>query len=283
MTIKASVNYHVKSDESQAFIFDADGVVGNLISPELVATHVDVQDLRDKVGEVSFDADGIVFVHSPSKVTKFEKVTQFKRGTQFKKVTHFESDNDWQAQYDNEITALLKQTISAEEVIVFDHTLRVDDLDAERKPARNVHNDYSQKGADQRLIDLVGEERAAIFQDGHFGFVNVWRPVEHTITTSPLGFIRPSSMQSTDWMNIELIYPDRKGQILGVAANADHEWFYQSNMQPSDVIIFNIYDNKERPHLAHSALDIAGQADASVSCKSVPRKSIETRTLVRYA
>jgi len=78
-------------------------------------------------------------------------------------------------------------------------------------------------------------------------------------------------------MTIELIYPDRKGQILGVGANPKHEWFYQSNMTPNEVVIFNIYDNRGQPHLAHSALDIANQPD-----NSPPRKSIETRTLVRY-
>ncbi|MEO0443078.1 MAG: CmcJ/NvfI family oxidoreductase [Pseudomonadota bacterium] len=260
MTTKALVNYHVKSHQPQAFLFDVDGIVGNLISPELVETNVDVQDLRDKLCEVNFNDDGILFTHSPSEIRQFEP------------------HKNWQAQYDEETTALLKHSIAAEEVIVFDHTLRVDRLDAERKPARNVHNDYSPKGARQRLIDLVGNKGAAKFQAGHFGFVNVWRPVEHTITASPLGFIRPGSMQSEDWMTIELIYPDRKGQILGVANNPEHEWFYQSNMQPDEVIIFNIYDNKERPHLAHSALDIADQ-----SVSRLPRKSIETRTLVRYA
>jgi hypothetical protein len=84
-------------------------------------------------------------------------------------------------------------------------------------------------------------------------------------------------MQEDDWMNIELEYPDRKGQILGVAENKTHEWFYQSDMTPEEAIIFNIYDNHGRPHLAHSALDMEGD-----SIVTKPRKSIETRTLVRY-
>lgn len=259
MAVAAFVNYHIKSKLPQAFRFDVDGIAGKLISPELVATPITVQDTRDKAFSVNFDDDGIIFNASPSAITQFDS-------------------NHWQAQYDEEITILLKQSIHAQEVIVFDHTVRIDDPEAIRKPARNVHNDYSSRSAKQRLIDLVGHRRAEQFQEGHFGFVNVWRPIEYPITTSPLGFIRPSSMQANDWMTIELIYPDRRGQILGVAANSEHEWFYQSTMQPEELIIFNIYDNRGRPHLAHSALDIAGQSDA-VS----PRKSIETRTLVRYA
>lgn len=85
-------------------------------------------------------------------------------------------------------------------------------------------------------------------------------------------------MVADDWMDIGLIYPDRFGQILGVAANPAHKWFYQSQMTPDEVVLFNIYDNTGRPHLAHSALDMEGDEDVLV-----PRKSIESRTLVRYA
>lgn len=259
MPITASVNYHVQSHAPQAFQFDVDGIAGNLISPTLIATEVSVQDLRNSECAVNFTDDGILFVESPTEVVEFS------------------ADDRWKTAYNAEITALLKTQISAKEVIVFDHTVRIDTTDATRKPARNVHNDYSRQGADQRLVDLVGEQSAAEFQQGHFGFVNVWRPIEHTITSSPLGFIRPNSMSIQDWMNIELIYPDRKGQILGVSANASHEWFFLSEMTPKEAIVFNIFDNQKRPHLAHSALDVIGGATSTL-----PRQSIETRTLVRY-
>ncbi len=260
MNIKASVNYHIKSDQAQAFHFDVDGVAGNLISPELEATEIHVKDIRGKVQPFNFDDNGILFFDAASTITQFNH------------------DNDWESDYNQQITRLLIQHIGAREVIIFDHTVRIDNPDAERKPARNVHNDYSPEGASQRLIDLLGQQRAAEFEKGHFGFVNVWRPIEHPITSSPLGFIHPRSMRHEDWMTIELIYPDRKGHILGVAANPEHEWFYQSNMQPNECIVFNIYDNQGRPHLAHSALDITSQTNGSL-----PRKSIETRTLIRYA
>ena len=259
MRITASVNYHVKCDFPQAFLFEAEGIEGNLESPELNSVKVNVYDIRDSNHNVHFNEDGIVFVHAPSATTDFC------------------GGDGWTESYNREVEALLKKEIGAQEVLVFDHTVRVDDHNAVRKPARNVHNDYSTDGANQRLIDLVGANQAAEYQQGHFAFVNVWRPVEHIITTSPLGFVRPSSIQPDDWMLIELIYPHRKGQILGVAASDQHEWFYQSDMTPDEAIIFNIYDNQGRPHLAHSALDVI---DTPLS--TVPRKSIETRTLVSF-
>jgi len=260
MSVSASVNYHVHRDHPQAFEFDANGIVGNLVSPELVTTPIKVRDLRYETHAPRFNTDGIVFVNQTSRVRDF---------------TH---NNEWQATYESELQQLLKAQINAKDVIVFDHTVRIDDPNAARRPARNVHNDYNQAGAEQRLIDIVGEYRADEFHKAGYGFVNVWRPIEYTIQSSPLGFIRPDSMTPNDWMDIGLIYPDRFGQILGVAANPAHDWFFKSEMTPDEAIIFNIYDNSGRPHLAHSALDLPGDADVTV-----PRKSIESRTLVRYA
>ncbi|WP_298336576.1 CmcJ/NvfI family oxidoreductase [uncultured Erythrobacter sp.] len=260
MQIDASVNYHVKKSTPQAFEFDVDGIVGNLVSPELIETKIKVTDLRGCNAHPQFDRDGIEFLGHVSAVEDFE------------------SGESWKAIYDQELTDLLKARIGAKEVIVFDHTVRIDDPQASRRPARNVHNDYNEKGAEQRLIDLVGEDRAQEFKQAGYGFVNVWRPVQNVIQSSPLGFIRPQSTKAGDWMDIGLIYPDRFGQILGVAANENHEWFYHSNMKPDEIVVFNIYDNRSRPHLAHSALDLPSDKAAAT-----PRKSIESRTLVRYS
>ncbi|WP_298258272.1 CmcJ/NvfI family oxidoreductase [uncultured Litoreibacter sp.] len=179
--------------------------------------------------------------------------------------------------YTGELTALLNDQVSAKEVVVFDHTVRTDDPNAARKPARNVHSDYSVDGAEQRLIDILGEEKAAEWAKGHYAFINVWRPVGDTINSAPLGFIRPSSVDDEDWILLDLIYPDRKGQIMGLAENSHHEWVYMSKMTPDDVVYFNIYDNQGRPSVGHSALDMVEDPN----CHTI-RKSIESRTLVRY-
>ena len=72
MSIDASVNYHVKKPTPQAFEFDVDGIIGNLISPELVTTDVKVADLRDVNFEPNFQRDGIEFIEQVSHVKNFE-------------------------------------------------------------------------------------------------------------------------------------------------------------------------------------------------------------------
>ncbi len=259
MTRTATVNYHVHKPERQAFRLDAGGIVGNLISPELAPTDVTVFDERAVGVATTFADASVAFTTCPTEVTSF---------------THA---RDWQPTYDRELTALLRDEIDAQEVIIFDHTVRIDDPHADRKPARNVHSDYSVDGAKQRLIDILGADRAAEWSEGHYAFVNVWRPVDAPINSAPLGFVHPESVAEEDWILLDLIYPDRLGQILGLAANLDHEWIYMSKMTPDDVAYFNIFDNQGRPSIAHSALDMI--EDPTIQ---TIRKSIESRTLVRY-
>ncbi len=257
--MQASVNYHVSSPHEQAFHIDAGGEKGKLVSPVLVPTEIEVTDLRQAESGLDFHTDSVAFLNSPSRVTRFG------------------DGEDWQETYDQELRDLLRQQIGASEVIVFDHTVRIDDPHAGRKPARNVHSDYSPKGAHQRLEDLLGAEKAREWEAGHFGFVNVWRPVENPINSAPLGFVRPQSVSEEDWLTIKLIYPDRTGQIMGLIPNQAHEWVYLSKMTPDEVAFFNIFDNQGLPSTAHSGLDMI--EDSAIQA---PRMSIESRTLIRY-
>ncbi|MEM7719710.1 MAG: CmcJ/NvfI family oxidoreductase, partial [Pseudomonadota bacterium] len=250
---------HVHKPERQAFQLDADGIIGNLISPELAPTEVTVVDERAAGVATTFEDSSVGFATFPTHVTSFD------------------DDHDWHATYESELTKLLADKVDAKQVVVFDHTLRVDDPSSDRKPARNVHSDYSADGAKRRLIDILGEGRAADWSEGHYAFINVWRPVGAPINSAPLGFILPESVDDEDWLLLDLIYPDRKGQIMGLAANPDHEWIYMSRMAPNEVAYFNIFDNLGRPSIGHSALDMV--EDTTVQ---TIRKSIESRTLVRF-
>ncbi|MEM8731997.1 MAG: CmcJ/NvfI family oxidoreductase [Pseudomonadota bacterium] len=255
----ATVNYHVHKPERQAFELDAGGIVGNLISPELRPTQVNVADIRTAANRPRFAVDAVEFATLPSAVSDFS------------------DDADWTSAYDGELMDLLKTRRGATEVVIFDHTVRVDDPNATRKPARNVHSDYSKDGAEHRLVDLLGPDAARDWSRGHFAFINVWRPIAQAINSAPLGFVRPASVAPDDWVLLDLIYPDRKGQIMGLVGNPDHDWVYQSKMTPEDLVFFNIFDNRGLPSIAHSALDMV--EDPSVH---TIRKSIESRTLVRY-
>jgi len=261
MQAHAHVNYHIMSDKQQAYYIDANGEKGKIIAPVVVPTQISVKDVRSNDTEINFWRDSIMFVENHSQISDFS------------------IGNDWQTRYDQELSSLLMTQLNAKEVIVFDHTIRVDDSQSERKPARNVHSDYSERGANIRLEDIIGAEKAKQWQQGHFGFVNVWRPVQQVIKSAPLGFIRPQSMSTQGWLLLHLIYPDRVGEILGVIENTEHQWIYMADMTPQEVAIFNIYDNQQLKPIAHSALDLINESNID---KAQIRKSVESRTLVRY-
>lgn len=260
MSRTAIVNYHVHKPGRQAFELDAGGIIGHLMAPELAATKVTVFDERDVGAGTTFEDASVGFTHFPTKVRTFDE------------------GHDWQSAYNAELTELLQTEVDAQEVVIFDHTVRIDDPHADRKPARNVHSDYSVDGAQQRLIDILGPETAAEWSRHHYAFINVWRPIGAAINSAPLGFIHPESVADEDWILLDLIYPDRNGQIMGLAANPDHEWIYMSKMTPDEVAYFNIYDNQGRPSIGHSALEMVEDPNIQTV-----RKSIESRTLVRYA
>ena len=251
------VNYHRHSNRRQAYKIDASGIPGRLESPEQVPTAVALHDVRAHPRGVCFDEDGIAFVTAPTRVAP--------------------TGGDWQHRYEAELHALLARELGAGEVRVFDHTVRVDDPEALRRPARNVHTDYSAAGARARLDMLLGEEEAVLWDAGHYAFVNVWRPVSGTVQSAPLGFVRPRTVQPEDWVTLDLIYPDRVGQIMGLVSNPAHEWLYRSAMTPDEVVLFNIYDNRGRAPVAHSAIDLVAPA-----APGTIRQSLESRTLVRF-
>lgn len=106
----------------------------------------------------------------------------------------------------------------------------------------------------------------------------MWRPIGAPINSAPFGFFDITSVDEEDWILLELIYPDRKGQILGLAANMNHAWIYCSRIHPDEVAYFNLYDNRGLPSVAHSAVDMI--EDPAIT---TIRKSIESRTLVRFS
>ena len=259
MTRLAQIAYHVHKPERQAFIVDPDGEAGALIAPETVVHELPLADVR--LGETSthFGSDGIAFVNSPAAVA-------------------ISDDNrDWEADYEASLRDLTLEVTGAREVIIFDHTIRTDDPASARRPARHVHTDYSREGAEKRLADIVGAEAAAGWRESHFAFVNAWRPLEVVVKRAPLAFIRPSTVVEGDWMPIDLEYPDRKGQVMGLAYADRHEWLYWSRMTPDDVVLFNIFDNREREPVAHSAIDFREE-----EYPQAIRKSIESRMLLRF-
>lgn len=197
------------------------------------------------------------------------------------KVKNFGDSGEVESRYYDEIIALVKSMTGAQLVIPFDHTTRVDaPEDGVRGPARHVHNDYTPKSIAQRTINLLGEAQAAKALEGRIAQINIWRPLENPVKTSPLALIDARSLAPKDLVATDLVFPDRVGEIYSVAYNPDHRWLHFPEMTPEEVLLIKGYDSAEdgtARYSPHTAFELPRSAESVP-----PRKSIEIRTMAFF-
>ena len=201
-------------------------------------------------------------------------------------VSDFYDDDEVRAVYYPEVEHLVKAATGASRVVIFDHTVRIDDAvqrnkQGKRGPARVVHNDYTERSGPQRVHDLLDAADAEIFLQHRFAVVNVWRSIGAPIETAPLAIADAQSMAAEDLIATDLVLPDRTGEIYQVAFSPDHNWFYFPKMHRDEALLLKCYDSLtdgRARFTAHTAFD-----DPTTPDNAVPRESIEVRTLISFA
>jgi hypothetical protein len=188
--------------------------------------------------------------------------------------------------YYAEISALLKGATGAAEVHVFDHTLRVED-EAKRRahgtrlPVPVVHNDYTERSALQRVRDVLAPETAERLLAGRFAMVNVWRSLGVSSERFPLAAADGRSVLASDYVAVDLVYPDRTGEIYYSAHSNGQRWFYFSRMQPNEAMLLKCFDSASDGRTRYTSH--TGFANPHAPVDTPPRESIEVRTLLSFA
>ena len=127
---------------------------GDEDAPEYHAWYADervaIRDGRCVADHFSLDREGFVLLQSPTGVTDFYDSESFR------------------TTYDPEIEALVRRQTGAAEVVVFDHTIRVqsDEKRREMKVRETVklaHNDYTEKSGPQRVRDPIWKRKSLRF------------------------------------------------------------------------------------------------------------------------
>ncbi len=200
-------------------------------------------------------------------------------------VSNFLDDDEVRSSYYPEVERLLRKATGASQVVIFDHTVRIEEAqksaaNAARTPVMTVHNDYTQKSGPQRITDLLDADEARKWRDHRYAVVNVWRSIGGPVETTPLAIadarsIRPQSLVVTD-----LVYPDRVGEIYHVAYDANLRWHYFSGMTRDEALLLKVFDsaNDRAKWTAHSAF-----VNPQAPTDAPPRESIEVRTLLSFA
>ena len=198
-------------------------------------------------------------------------------------VKDFYDDEEVRRVYYPEMERLVAAETGAAKVVVFDHTIRVDDdgKQAERKvraPVRNVHNDFTVRSAPQRVRDLLPADEAEARLAKRFGSINVWRPIVGPVESAPLAICEYASIADDDLIAAERRYQDRIGGVYHLAYNARQRWYYFPRMERDEAVLLKCFDSRTdgtARWTAHGAFP-----DPTTPAGAAARESIEIRTLM---
>ena len=155
-------------------------------------------------------------------------------------------------------------------------------------PARYVHVDQSYDGAAAVLKAEMPDEAKALSKT-RWGIINIWRPLS-PIPRDPLAVCDGSTVLDSDLFESKANIPKHDKTTYAditsgtsfvtwaVRANPAHEWYFASDMQPSEVLFIKCFDSKEdgrvrrAPHTAF--------VDPRTEDDPRARESVEIRCLV---
>jgi hypothetical protein len=128
---------------------------------------VRIEDARGREAEFTLDCNGFALIKAPTVVRDFYSADEVKQV------------------YYPEVERLLRDTLGASRVVVFDHNVRNAGRPGMPEPSRRVHNDHTVNSAPRRVRDHLGADAPELLKH-RFGVVNVWRPIRGPVLDSPL-------------------------------------------------------------------------------------------------
>ncbi|KAH6622998.1 hypothetical protein F5144DRAFT_582088 [Chaetomium tenue] len=202
--------------------------------------------------------------------------------------TSFTDDESIKKNYYPEIERLLLDNVpDANEVIIFDHTIRRPN--SARQPVSRVHIDQTTSSTAQRIRrHAPTPEAAEAYLAQRYRIINVWRPLNtRPVEASPLAFARSATLRDSDVVPVEHRYPASAGGYVGQTAairyEAGQEWYYLSGMTGEERILLECFDSealKEGSGVKGGRVPHSAFEDPRTRVGAEGRESIEVRALV---
>ncbi|MCJ1246226.1 hypothetical protein MMC30_003432 [Trapelia coarctata] len=205
------------------------------------------------------------------------------------KMVDFSDEEAIKTIYLPEIEAMIKDKVDGvDQVHVFDYRIRknkpinkdrvnVADKMQHLLPAQHAHCDQSPAGALGRLRRHCPSEADYLLQ-GRMRIINVWRPIHHTVTDHPLALCDSRTVGYEDLVEADHITRQYAGKAMYGMYDTRHKWYYLNRQSPEEVTFIKIFDSDPDVE-AHFCMHAAFR-HTNVSANSLPRESIEIRTLV---
>jgi hypothetical protein len=73
--------------------------------------------------------------------------------------------------------------------------------------------------------------------------VNVWRAIGASAERFPLAVANGRTVPPADYIGVDIVYPDRTGEISQNAHSAGRRWYYFSNMQRNEAMLLKCFDS----------------------------------------
>jgi hypothetical protein len=219
-----------------------------------------IEDARGRETAFTIDRNGFQFVKAPTDVQDFYSPEEVRRV------------------YYPEVERLLRNTLGASRVFVFDHGVRNAGRPGAGMPVRRVHNDHTVISAPRRVRDHLGEDAPELLKH-RFGIVNVWRPIRGPVLDSPLALCDAQSFTDDDLIATDFVYANVRGETSSVEHNPRHRWYYFSQMQTDEVALIRVHDSAND---GRARLSFHTSFDNPLAAGAPPRESIEVRALVFF-
>lgn len=93
----------------------------------------------------------------------------------------------------------------AKRIEIFDHTVRTSALNSKHQPVQRVHVDQTRESAEGRVRTAMGDEAEQLL-GGRFRLINVWRPLNGPVLSSPLAVADSQSIPDEGLVMVEHRY-----------------------------------------------------------------------------
>lgn len=267
-SVVATLQFVASADQLPIALVKKPGLGPDTHTIEVTDHEVVIHDARPLMERLELDLQGFALMTYPTSVVDFYDDDEIKRV------------------YYREMESLIESATGASKVVVFDHTIRVDDEEKQarlkvRAPVSGVHNDFTVRSAPQRVRDLLPPEEAEARLKKRYASINVWRPIVSPVETKPLVICGYGDIEDADLVAAERHYPDgRIGGIYYLVHNPRQCWYYFPRMRRDEVILLKCYDSNAdgtARWTVHGSFD-----DPTSPVNTVPRESIEIRTMLFF-
>ena len=236
---------------------------------------VQVYDCRSIAHLLDMDVAGFSFQRAP---------TQF---------DDFFNEEAVREHYYPEVVAVLRDSLKAKAVFVFDHNVRSQPRSDRkqpgvRAPVDGAHNDYTLASGPRRIEEILTENGAAHLIGKRAALVNLWRPLRGPVQDHPMAVCDARTTRLDDFIPTRIEHylednletPHLTGEVYSFRHSAAHRWFFASDMQPEEVLLLKCFDTADDGTAKFTGH--TGFKNPMCPPDFLPRESIEARTVVVY-